>query len=336
MPKYEIIRATLYNQIDYINKANRLLFYSPALKCINAYQPFIRPPCSESVQNLSQTQRERLAYIEFRLLFLGEVGRQDLIQRFCAAPAVATRDFAQYREAFPNNISFNGKTKSYVLGNEFSPASKHFPDQVLTVLAHGFGDGGIYTGSSLLPCELPLVLSRPTIDILAPISRAIHQQKIVSLDYRSHTSRLTKGEIAPFALVNDGLRWRVRSYDRKSNEFRDFVLTRMEDVSVIHESTLQKHELPSADIQWNRIVELDLVPHPNQEHAEIIEGDYGMIAGVLHIKLRASIAGYALRQLIVDCSPSHSLKGKEYRLWLKNHLAFYGVSSAILAPGYKV
>jgi hypothetical protein len=109
----------------------------------------------------------------------------------------------------------------------------------------------------------------------------------------------------------------------------------MEDVSVRHESSLEKHEFPSADIQWNRIVELDLVPHPNQDHPEIIEGDYGMNGGVLHIKIRASIAGYVLRQLIVDCSPSHSLKGKEYRLWLRNHLALYGVSSAILAPGYE-
>lgn len=289
----------------------------------------------ESVRNLSQAQLERLAYIEFRLLFLGEVGRQDLMQRFGVAPAVATRDFAQYREAFPNNISFNGKTKSYVLGHEFSSAFKHFPDQVLTALAHGFGDGGVYRGRSLVPCELPFAPSRPAIDILAPISRAIHQQKIVILNYTSHSSGLTKREIAPFALVNDGLRWHVRAFDRKSNEFRDFVLTRMEEATLIHESASQKHELPSADIQWNRIVELDLVPHPNQDHPEIIEGDYGMIAGVLHIKIRASVAGYVLRQLIVDCSPTHRLKGKEYRLWLLNHLALYGVFSARLAPGYE-
>lgn len=290
---------------------------------------------SELIRNLSQAQRERLAFIEFRLLFLGELGRQNLIQRFGVAPAVATRDIAQYREAFPNNINFNGKTKSYELGLAFSPAFQHFQDQVLAVLAHGFGYGGAYTTDSLVPCELPIILSRPTINTLAPISRAIHQQKIVSLSYQSHTSGLTQREIAPFALVNDGLRWHVRAYDRKSYEFRDFVLTRMKDVSVTPESELLKHELPSADIQWNRIVELDLIPHPNQDHPEIIEGDYGMTAGVLHLKLRAAIAGYVLRQLIVDCSPMHSLKGKEYRLWLRNPLALYGVSSAILAPGYE-
>lgn len=292
-------------------------------------------PSSDAIHNLSQAQRERLAFIEFRLLFLGDLGRQDLIQRFGVAPAVATRDFALYRDLFPRNISFNGKTKSYELGGAFFPAFQHFPDQVLAVLAHGFGYSGVYTTDSLVPCELPIILSRPTIDILAPINRAIHQQKAVSLNYQSHSSGLTKREIAPFALVNDGLRWHVRAYDRKSNEFRDFVLTRMEDVSVMPESVLLKHERLPADIQWNRIVELDLIPHPNQDHPEIIAGDYGMSAGVLHLKLRAATAGYVLRQLIVDCSPEHRLKGKEYRLWLRNHLALYGVSSAVLAPGYE-
>ncbi|HUX65502.1 MAG TPA: WYL domain-containing protein, partial [archaeon] len=55
---------------------------------------------------LSQTQRERLAFIEFRLYFLGEVGRTDLMQRFGVAPAGATRDFALYKELFPNNVAF--------------------------------------------------------------------------------------------------------------------------------------------------------------------------------------------------------------------------------------
>jgi hypothetical protein len=289
-----------------------------------------------TLQHLNQSQRERLAHIEFRVYFLGEVRRQDLIQRFSIAPAVATRDFTQYRELFPNNISFDGKAKRYVIGENFLPAFTHTPERVLTALSQGFGDGESSLGGALLMCELPLVLSRPSMATLAPISRAIHQQKAAAIKYQSHTSGGSKREIIPFALVNDGLRWHVRAFDRKNQDFRDFVLTRMEAPSVLDDSPVLKHELPSADIQWNRIVELDLVPHPNQEHPKIIEGDFGMANGVLHVKIRAAIVGYALRHWIVDCSPQHSLQGKEYRLWLKNHLALYGVSTALLAPGYEV
>lgn len=289
-----------------------------------------------TLQHLSQAQRERLAYIEFRLYFLGEARRQDLNQRFGVAPAVATRDFAQYRELFPSNISFDGKTKSYVIGNDFSPVFNHVPERVLTALSQGFGDGGSCVGGAMLTCELPLVLSHPSMAILAPITRAIHKQKTVSLQYKSHTSGASEREIVPFALVNDGLRWHTRAFDRKSKEFRDFVITRIETAMVIEDNPIQTHELSSADIQWNRIVELDLVPHPNQKYPEIIEGDYGMTSGVLHIKVRAAIAGYVLRQWLVDCSSKHTLKGNEYRLWLKNHLALYDVASALFAPGYEV
>jgi hypothetical protein len=288
-----------------------------------------------TLEALSHAQRERLIFIEFRLYFLGDIGRQDLMQRFGIAPAVATRDFALYRELFPNNIDFDNKSKSYVIAHTFSPAFQHSAERVLTALSRGFGDGIGGSSEPLLTCELPKVLNQPSVEILAPIARAIHQQKIVSIDYTSHSSGFSTREIAPFALVNDGLRWHVRAHDRKRPDFLDFVITRIPRSLLVEAEQVLPQELPSADIQWNRIVELDLVPHPNQEHPEIIENDYGMTDGVLHLKMRAAVAGYVLRQWIVDCSSGHSLQGKEYRLWLRNHLALYGVTSARFAPGYE-
>ena len=37
----------------------------------------------------------------------------------------------------------------------------------------------------------------------------------------------------------------------------------------------------------------------------------------------------------VDCSPDHSLKEEQFRLWLSEPLALYGVENAKLAPGYQ-
>jgi predicted DNA-binding transcriptional regulator YafY len=290
---------------------------------------------TSTLEPLSHALRERLNFIEFRLYFLGDIGRQDLIQRFGIAPAVATRDFAQYRELFPDNIQFDNKSKCYVIGKSFSPAFTHSAERVLTALTRGFDEGNVVGADSLLTCELPKLLNKPSVVILAPITRAIHQQKVVSIDYTSHSSGLSTREIIPFALVNDGLRWHVRAFDRKRQIFLDLVFTRILRCELIESSLVLPHEQASADIQWNRIVELDLVPHPNQAHPEIIENDYGMTDGLLHLKLRAAVAGYVLRQWLVDCSAEHKLPGKEYRLWLKNHLALYGVPSAEFAPGYE-
>ena len=50
---------------------------------------------AKRLEDLSSAQCERLAYIDFRLYFFGEIGRPDLIERFGVAPAGATRDFVR-------------------------------------------------------------------------------------------------------------------------------------------------------------------------------------------------------------------------------------------------
>ena len=68
--------------------------------------------------------------------------------------------------------------------------------------------------------------------------------------------------IVPFALVDTGLRWHVRAFDRKSEEFRDFVITRVERPTLLAEES-QPHERLDNDIQWTKIVELELVAPRN-------------------------------------------------------------------------
>jgi len=140
----------------------------------------------------------------------------------------------------------------------------------------------------------------------------------------------------PFALVNNGLRWHVRAFDRRREQFLDFVLTRIESSVLLEDAQIKEHEDPSHDIQWSRIVELELVPHPKEKHKAIIAMDYGMSAKelLLKVRVRAALAGYFLRLWSVDCSNDHGLEGKEVRLWLRNPLSLYGVESSGLAPGY--
>lgn len=287
------------------------------------------------MDDLNQAQRERLAYIEFRLYFLGEVRRADLMRRFGVAPAGATRDFSLYKELFPNNIEFDTVSKTYVIREDFKPGFEHVPERVLTALSQGFGDGVNPVAGPLIPCEMPMALNRPQLHVVAPITRAIHLGRAVSLQYYSHTSGFSEREVVPFAIATDGLRWHTRVFDRKSQEFRDFVFSRMDKTAVLSDKAVEKHELSTCDFQWNRIVEIDLVPHPDRTHPEIVERDYGMRDGVLHLELRAAMAGYILRQWHVDCSPDHCLTDKAFRLWLRDPLTLYGVGSAVFAPGYR-
>lgn len=58
---------------------------------------------NEEFAELTQPQRDRLAFIELRLRFIGEVRRQDLVTRFGIQVAAATRDIALYKEVAPRN-----------------------------------------------------------------------------------------------------------------------------------------------------------------------------------------------------------------------------------------
>ena len=128
-------------------------------------------------------------------------------------------------------------------------------------------------------------------------------------------------------------------HDRRSGEFRDFVLARIADARALIAERIGQvgdHETPVNDHQWNRIVDLELVPHPaNVQHPDTIEAEYGMENGQLKVLVRAALAGYLLRRWNVDCTENHSLRGSEFHLWLRNRQALYGVTNLVLAPGYE-
>ena len=289
---------------------------------------------SDRLPEMTQAQRDRLAFVELRLRFVGEIRRQDLVTRFGIQAAAATRDIAQYKELAPGNIEYDTKGKVYVRAAWFRPLFDFPAERILTWLSQGYGDGEPIRWKGVVAQEGTSLPGKIDLDLLSVLTRAIHQGAAVEVAYRALSSGLTTREIVPFALADSGLRWHVRAFDRRSGEFRDFVLGRLDAARVLP-GPVADHEKPDQDIQWNRITELELVPHPaNVQHPDTIEAEYGMDGGVLKVRTRAAMAGYLLRRWNVDCTEDHSLKGGEHHLWLRNRQALYGVTNLVLAPGY--
>lgn len=289
---------------------------------------------SERLQEMTQAQRDRLAFVELRLQYVGEIRRQDLVTRFDIQAAAATRDIAQYKELAPRNLEYDTRGKLYVRGSWFRPLFDFTAERVLTWLSQGYGDGEPIRWKSPVIQEGTSLPGKIDLKILSTLTRAIHQRAVVEVSYRALSSGLTTREIVPFAIADSGLRWHVRGFDRRSGEFRDFVLGRLEDARILP-GEVGDYEMPDQDIQWNRITELELVPHPaNVQHPDTVEAEYAMEGGVLKVRARAAMAGYLLRRWNVDCTEDHSLKGGEYHLWLRNRQTLYGVANLMLAPGY--
>lgn len=283
---------------------------------------------------LSQAARDRIAHIDFTLMFKGEAVRADLVDRFHIAAAQATKDFNLYRELAPNNITYDPKQRLHKRGTQFKPLFNYDVTRTLATISQGYGDG--FTGKVKPPlaCEAPYHLNKPSLSIVAKVTEAIHKGEALRITYVSLSSGETTRDIVPHTLVDNGLRWHVRGFDRKHGEFRDFVLTRIKSAVVLEDSTLSETELETQDRQWNRFVELELVPHPRIEHCEAIELDYGMTAGVLKVEIRAATAGYLLRLWNVDCSETACLSTSQCQLALNNRAALYGVQNLAIAPGY--
>lgn len=295
------------------------------------------------LQNLSYAQQQRLAYIDFKLYFTGSVTRADIVQHFKLGVSAATRDINLYKEHVPKNMAYDNTQKKYFLTNSFKPLFTHDAKRTLVKLAHQISDGFDAIGDNSgvdFPVEQPSQLNVPDINVIAKLTQAMINGKAVSVIYTSLSSGSGARELVPHTILDNGLRWHVRAYDRKSNAFRDFVLTRLAKVTVINNEP-EVNEIKLQDEQWNTIMPLEIVPHPkNVEYPTAIKMDYGMENGVLKLEVRAAMAGYLLRRWNVDCSESASLSGPEYQLYLQNNQTLlitkrqYAENLAI-APGYQ-
>jgi hypothetical protein len=282
--------------------------------------------------DLSQSQRERIAYLELKAYFAGELRRADIEERFGVKPAAATRDLTAYRQLAPANLSYDVLARCYRPANTFKPVFEFSLDRVLAWLLHGFGDGLDLKLRKAAPCEGPGNLVRLDLSILATVTRAMCAKSALKVTYLSLYSGAASRELVPVALADNGLRWHVRAFDRSKSRFGDFVLSRITKATEL-DGSVEEHELLGADEQWARIVDLELVPHPGVTWPKAVEADYGMTDSVLRIKSRAALAGYVLRRWSIDSSPDHRLDPNSHHLWLRNTQTLYGVGSAGLAPG---
>ena len=259
-----------------------------------------------ATEHIAYAQRERLAFIEVRSYFCGNLTRVHIEERFGVKPAASARDLIAYRALAPNNLQYNAALRCYQPTAAFRPVFEHTPAHVLNWFRSGAGDGLEGASVQAIPCEAAQDLVQPNLSMLATITRAITAGTVIEVSYLSLTSGASIKRLAPLALADTGFRWHLRAYDQAKNRFADFVLTRIESARSTQETIPEPQRLPH-DAQWNRMVPLDLVTHPGINHPAAIEADYGMTDGNLALSIRAPLVGYALKRWSVDCTADHCL-----------------------------
>lgn len=285
--------------------------------------------------NLTFAQKQRLKYIDFRLMFRGYFSRSELVEHFQLGLTSATRDINLYKELAGKNVNYDNAKKIFLVTDSFNSLFDYDPKTVCDDIVTQISNQSPKLDFIPLSYSAPSQLNVLNIDILAIVSRAIVAVKGIKITYVSLTSGEQERTIIPHAIVDNGLRWHVRAYDLKTNQFRDFVFSRILDVAV-ESIEVQEDYKAQADQQWMRIVPLELVPHlHNIKCTKAIELDYAMQDGMLKLDVRAALVGYLLRRWNVDCTEDASMHTPEHQLWLKNTPTLYGVENLVLASGYQ-
>lgn len=147
---------------------------------------------------------------------------------------------------------------------------------------------------------VPNVVRRP-IDrtILQSVVRAILEVCEIEIFYRSPRAEAARlYRIFPHALLHDGFRWSVRCHIRRETggHWGEMVLDRIEEVSA--QTWPAGPALIGGDVEWQRIVEIELVPNPGLDAAtrSVIEEQYGMKSGRKLVRVRQCMLTYFLKR----------------------------------------
>jgi hypothetical protein len=177
---------------------------------------------SAHLSEMTQSQRNRLSFVDLRLWLIGEIRRQNLVARFGIQSPAATRNLSYSKELGPRNLDYETKGKVYVRGEWFRPVFDFSTERVLTLLSQFFGDGQPSLLRSLVTCEGSALTASLDLEMLSVLTRAIHKKTAVEISYRALSSGLTTRELVPFAFAENGLHWHVRGYERRSGALPGF------------------------------------------------------------------------------------------------------------------
>ncbi len=247
----------------------------------------------------------RYRLIEIIALWEGRLTTNALMTAFGIGRQQASKDINYYiREIGQGNLEYDKQLKGYKPTELYQPVlTQGVVDEYLHMLNSRSDLSSHFNFLDIKQANTEII-SAPDRAVKAhyirPIIQASREQKRIEMDYLSMSSGNTEHRIiTPHTLVYSGYRWHIRAHCEKHNDYRDFVLSRVNNVPKF----ISRSEHSMADDQaWNTQITLVIIPDPRLSDLQkyIIALDYGMSDNRLKIKTRAALASYYLQYLRID------------------------------------
>lgn len=285
------------------------------------------------LDKLKWANRQRLQYIEIQAFYTGVVSRSDVAKTFGLSDAAATKDINLYNQIAPDNLIYRHAVFGFEPSEHFTPVIADLsPEKALPLIANNLTMTGGAVDQHLIygvaVDTLPTPTRLPSSDILAQIIRATKHRQKLQINYLSLSDRhqdsfndnnppLSQRIIEPHALVNTGLRWHIRAYNEETFDFRDFVLSRIQEAKQLNEKAESSSEF---DDDWVETITVKLTPHPklNARKRQSLLIDYQAVDDVIEITVRGALLGYLLQRLSVDTTEDFSMNPNAYHLVIVN------------------
>lgn len=255
-------------------------------------------------QALRWNVAQRLEFIEFRLVWEGRINRADIAERFNLTVQQASADLGLYDVVAPRNMTYLRGPKTFVPAATFEP--KFLRDKAdrqllqLAAICAGLVECRD-TWFNTLPqmAAVPMPIHHVETKVVLVGLEAIRARRSVEISYQSmERPNAIRRVIEPHALGHDGERWHFRAWCDRNDDFRDFVLSRIEEIGISGKAQSD----PEADAEWNERVVLILAPNPGLADGarRVVAKEFGMERGRLRMQMRAALAWYTIKRLNLD------------------------------------
>lgn len=261
----------------------------------------------------------RLKAIELLAYWEGRLVTPKLVSWFGISRQQASNDIKRYLSQHnPDSLVHDPSVKAYVPVAGFQPVlTTGHVNEYMSLVSDFGSESTAYTleiDPNLVGVQLPDRSVRP--EVVREILRSSRARGSIKIIYASmNNPRWHERTISPHTLVYTGFRWHVRAFCHLRNDFRDFLLSRIDRTPQVSSTAAPSIEL---DNDWNEITKITLIPNEKLtlEQKVLVERDFSMPDGRLQILVRKALAHYTLHRYQAAITDEEATDERKFPLQL--------------------
>lgn len=241
---------------------------------------------------------QRYWMLELIAFWEGQINTKPLMSALGLTRQSVSQLLKSYQTEYPDALMYDTGLKAYQITDHFIP---HFINQTVDEYFDWlhYGNTPVFPNTSTASNQYRIqALARfVSPHVMRPLLKAVKDKTAVDCEYLSVSSSDPQGRLLyPHSFVKTAGRWLVRAYCDMRKHYLDFVLSRFQHVDYDGKTAVHTEQ---QDTLWNTQVTLILAPDSRltDKQKHVLENDYGMTDGQLHITTRAALVKYTLDDL---------------------------------------